>query len=59
MICDTCAKLRKRHGKRECAALVGKSPVWGPECVAYTDDPDWSTKVQRQVDAYVRRKERR
>jgi hypothetical protein len=49
MICDTCAK---RRGNK-CAVLNGKKlPIWGPECSAYTDDPDWQGKVEEALKKY-------
>lgn len=51
MICDTC---EKRCGNK-CAVLVGKLPVWGPECSAYTDDPDWQEKVEEALKRYQKK----
>jgi hypothetical protein len=48
MICDTC---EKRCGNK-CAVLVGNLPVWGPECSAYTDDPDWQEKAEEALKKY-------
>lgn len=50
MICDTCVK---RLNATKCAALVGKLPVWGPECTAYTDDKQWNAKHTAAVEAYT------
>jgi hypothetical protein len=51
MICDTC---EKRCGNK-CAVLVGKLPVWGPECSAYTDDPDWQEKAEEALKKYQKK----
>jgi len=54
MICDTC---EKRRGNK-CAVLAPPSgkkqelPIWGPECSAYTDDPDWQEKVEEALKRY-------
>ena len=56
MICDTCEKMRKRnkHGVKyhDCAVLIGNLPVWGPECAAYTDDPNWAAAVEEASMLY-------
>lgn len=62
MICDTCKKLVvKKNGEKECAVLQTKRrglsqpetlPVWGENCAAYTDDPDWEKKVKLAVARY-------
>jgi hypothetical protein len=54
MICDTC---EKRRGSK-CAVLAWPYnedrglPIWGPECSAYTDDPDWQEKVEEALKRY-------
>jgi len=57
IICDTCKKAIIRDGvPRECVVLLkGKNdtlPIWGPNCSAYTDDPEWDKRVERQVEEY-------
>jgi len=64
LICDTCKKLIFQNGRRECAALRTKGlrgkpeslPVWGPECSAYTDDPEWWDKYLAAVEKYKKLK---
>lgn len=58
MICDTCAKKRKRNKEYYCAVLKPKRPgepklgLWGENCTAWTDDREWETWVKKAVEEY-------
>ena len=57
IICDYCQKMKRgRYNKAECAVLRGDLPVWGENCAAYSDDPDWLEKAKRAGDEYQARK---
>ncbi len=63
MVCDTCTKKIKKYGREECAVLADGSRrdrrglmLWGPNCSAYSDDPEWEIKVLKQVAEYAANK---
>jgi len=33
--------------------------AWGPDCTAYTDDPNWEKEVKYQVEKYKMEREER
>lgn len=65
MICNTCKKLIvNKIGKERCAVLRTdkltsnqdeRLPIWGENCSAYTDDPEWEKKVKEAAKKYSAR----
>lgn len=49
--CRTCKKVEKYLGEERCAVLL-EFGDWGDPCSAWTDDPDWESKVEEAVKQY-------
>jgi hypothetical protein len=47
--CDVCAK--RKPGKKECLVLEENIGLY-QDCWAWTDDPDWESKVNAAVHKY-------
>jgi len=53
-----CCKTCKKQKNSKCKVLL-ELGAWGPDCTAYTDDPNWEKEVKYQVEKYkIEREER-